>query len=81
MPLVINGLGDGHAHTHTDAQTKTISRNQAHAAFGRAPGLKSAAVWNRTQDLLYYRHVHGPSIKYACGKLVGYLTSHKRITI
>ena len=33
-PLVINGFTGGH--THTDARTKTISRNQACAAFGPA---------------------------------------------
>ena len=35
MPLVINALGDGHTHTHTDVQSKAISRNQAHVAKGR----------------------------------------------
>ena len=36
-PLVINDLGGGHTdtHTHTNARTKAISRNQAHAAEGR----------------------------------------------
>ena len=33
-PLVIIGLGGGHTHihTHTDFRTKTISKNQVHAA-------------------------------------------------
>ena len=35
MPLVINALGGGHTDTHTDTQTKAISRNQTCAAFGR----------------------------------------------
>ena len=35
----------------------------------------SAAVWNRTQDLLYYApHVYSPSKNQACAKLVGCLT-------
>ena len=43
---------------------------------------KSAAVWNRTRDLLYYTpHVYSPSKNQACAKLVGCLTYHKRITI
>ena len=43
---------------------------------------KSAAVWNRTRDLLYYApHVYSPSKSQACAKLVGCLTYHKRITI
>ena len=43
---------------------------------------KSAAVWNRTRDLLYYApHVYSPSKNQACAKLVGCLTYHKRITI
>ena len=32
-PLVINSLGGGHTHTHTDVRTGTISRNQARAWF------------------------------------------------
>ena len=46
MPLVINALGGGHTdtdtdtHTHTEMRTKAISRNQVHAAEGRASGLK-----------------------------------------
>ena len=42
MPLVINALGadtQTHTDTHTDTRTKAISRNQAHTAKGRAPGL------------------------------------------
>ena len=40
-PLFINALGGGHTYTHTNAQTKTISRNQACAAKKLcAPGLK-----------------------------------------
>ena len=36
---------------------------------------KSAAVWNRTRDLLYYTpHVYSPSKNQACAKLVGCLT-------
>ena len=34
--------GQAHAHTHTDMQTKTISRNQVFAAKGRIPGLNSS---------------------------------------
>ena len=38
MPVVINALGSGHTgtdtDTHTDLQTKTISRNQVRVAFG-----------------------------------------------
>ena len=43
MPLVINALGGEHTdtHTHTDVQTKAISRNQVRAA--KAPGLKISA--------------------------------------
>ena len=45
-PLVINGLKGGHTDTHTDAQTKAISRNQACAAFDCAPGLKTEKkIW------------------------------------
>ena len=33
MPLVINSLGGGHTHTHTDVRTGTILRNQAHASL------------------------------------------------
>ena len=41
---------------------------------------KSAAVWNRTRDLLYYTpHVYSPSKNQACTKLVGCLTYHKRL--
>ena len=42
MQLVINTLKGGHTdtHTHTDAQTKMISRNQACVTFGLTPGLK-----------------------------------------
>ena len=35
----INALGWGHTHTHTDMQTKAISRNQEHV--GCTPGLKT----------------------------------------
>ena len=36
---------------------------------------KSTAVWNRTQDLLYYtQHVFNPSKTHACDSLVGCLT-------
>ena len=37
-----------HTHTQTDARTKAISGNQARAAKGRAPGLKTishACYW------------------------------------
>ena len=45
MPLVINSLRGGHTdrqtHTHTDVQTKAISRNQVRTTFGHAPeGIK-----------------------------------------
>jgi len=33
MPLVINNLGGGHTHTHTDIVEKVISRNQLHASL------------------------------------------------
>ena len=36
--LVINSLGGGHTHMHTDVRTETISRNQVRAGL-RVPGL------------------------------------------
>ena len=35
---------DTQTHTHTNARTKTISRNQVRAAEGRAPGLKISST-------------------------------------
>ena len=32
---------------------------------------KSALVWNQTQDLLYYRHVHSPPINFAFWQVGG----------
>ena len=41
MPLVINTLGaNTHTYTHTGAQTKAISGNQACAHGPHMPGLK-----------------------------------------
>ena len=32
---------------------------------------KSASLWNRTQDLLYYRHGHNPPINFAFWQVGG----------
>ena len=68
MPLVINAFGGGHTHrqthTHTNVQTKAISRNQARGLRLLAPGLKTFYITYHGSSYSQYEYIPQYDITY-----------------